>query len=209
MAQEEERVRLAAILEATTDFVVLTDSRGQTLYMNRAGRHMLGIDPQEDISGLHESDFRPATARRVEEGIAIAISEGAWSGESVLVTRNGREIPVSQVILAHKDANGEVAFLSAMSRDMTQQRALEERLRRAQEEQTSLRRVATLVAQGAPSTEVFAAVAEEVARVTRVPLVEIARFEPDGTMTVVGHAGDHPFTSSMKVGRSKSNTPMS
>ena len=37
-------------------------------------------------------------------------------------------------------------------------------LHRLVEEQAALRRVATLVAEGAPSTEVFAAVAHEVAR---------------------------------------------
>jgi hypothetical protein len=54
-------------------------------------------------------------------------------------------------------------------------------LGRLAEEQTALRRVATQVAQGAPSARLFAVVAEHVARVLRVPLVSIARYEADGT----------------------------
>jgi GAF domain-containing protein len=49
------------------------------------------------------------------------------------------------------------------------------------EEQAAFRRVATLVARGAPAETLFALVAEQVAEVLRVPLVSIVRYEPDGT----------------------------
>jgi signal transduction histidine kinase len=66
-------------------------------------------------------------------------------------------------------------------------------LRRLADEQAALRRVATLVAEGATPKDVFAAVAREVARVLRLPLVEMCRYEADGTASVVGAAGAHPF----------------
>jgi signal transduction histidine kinase len=66
-------------------------------------------------------------------------------------------------------------------------------LRRLADEQAALRRVATLVARGAPPGRVFAAVAEEVARVLRLPLVEIDRFDADGMARVIAAVGDHPF----------------
>jgi signal transduction histidine kinase len=66
-------------------------------------------------------------------------------------------------------------------------------LRRLADEQAALRRVATLVAGGAPPPEVFAAVAREVAEVSGLPLVEMARFDPDGWVTVIASAGDHPL----------------
>jgi PAS domain S-box-containing protein len=66
-------------------------------------------------------------------------------------------------------------------------------LRRLADEQAALRRVATLVAEGAPPPQVFAAVAREVAEVSGLPLVEMARFDPDGWVTVIGSAGDHPL----------------
>jgi signal transduction histidine kinase len=52
-------------------------------------------------------------------------------------------------------------------------------------EQAALRRVATLVARGTPAEEVFAAVAEEAGRVLDTEHASIARFNPDGTGTVV------------------------
>jgi GAF domain-containing protein len=66
-------------------------------------------------------------------------------------------------------------------------------LRRLADEQAALRRVATLVAKEAMPEDVFAAVAREVAQVLDLPLVEMCRYEPDGTATVIGATGEHPF----------------
>ncbi|MDA0165700.1 GAF domain-containing protein [Solirubrobacter ginsenosidimutans] len=51
------------------------------------------------------------------------------------------------------------------------------------EQQTALRRVATLVARGAAAETLFAVVAEQVAEILHVPLVSIVRYEADGTAT--------------------------
>jgi signal transduction histidine kinase len=54
------------------------------------------------------------------------------------------------------------------------------------EEQAALRRVATLVATGAPSEKVFAAVAAEVGRLLRVDYTVLVRYDPDEAITVAG-----------------------
>jgi signal transduction histidine kinase len=53
-------------------------------------------------------------------------------------------------------------------------------------EQAALRRVATLVAGGAPPGEVFAKVTEEAGRLLAVDYTVMARYDPDGARTVVG-----------------------
>ncbi|HMI29324.1 MAG TPA: GAF domain-containing sensor histidine kinase [Gaiellaceae bacterium] len=55
--------------------------------------------------------------------------------------------------------------------------------RAAPAELSALRRVATLVAEGVQPLDLFAVVAEEVARVVDVPIVGIARYESDDTAT--------------------------
>jgi signal transduction histidine kinase len=52
-------------------------------------------------------------------------------------------------------------------------------------EQAALRRVATLVAHGAPAGEVFAAVTEEAGRLVGASYAGMARYDPDGARTVV------------------------
>jgi signal transduction histidine kinase len=57
-------------------------------------------------------------------------------------------------------------------------------LRRLAAEQAALRRVATLIARGAPPTVMFAAVAEEVGRLLAAESTAVARYDPDGAVTV-------------------------
>ena len=59
-------------------------------------------------------------------------------------------------------------------------------LGRLLEEQAALRRVATLVAEGAPPAEVFQAVSFEVAQLLHAEGAALTRFEADGTVTALG-----------------------
>ena len=70
-------------------------------------------------------------------------------------------------------------------------------------EQAALRRVAVLVARGAPSEEVFAAVAEEAGRVLSADTSCVARFHPDGAETVVGVWADAGIAVPAPVGTRK------
>jgi signal transduction histidine kinase len=65
---------------------------------------------------------------------------------------------------------------------------------RLAEEQAALRRIATLVAQGGPSEDVFAAVAGEMRDLVRADTTRIIRIETDGSATLVGgtNADDRP-----------------
>src|SRR5215472_2627462 len=56
-------------------------------------------------------------------------------------------------------------------------------------EQAALRRVATLVAGGAPAEEVFAAVTEEAGRLLGADYATMARYDPGSTGTVVASWG--------------------
>jgi signal transduction histidine kinase len=63
-------------------------------------------------------------------------------------------------------------------------------------EQAALRRVAALVARGAETSEVFAAVAREVARVMHLPVAAVLRYDDDDeAMTMLAAWGErpHPF----------------
>ena len=68
-------------------------------------------------------------------------------------------------------------------------------IERLAQEQAALRRVATLVARGAETGEVFAEVAHEVSEVMHLPIAAVQRYEDDETMTVIAAWSDrpHPF----------------
>ncbi|MDA0158708.1 GAF domain-containing protein [Solirubrobacter ginsenosidimutans] len=60
------------------------------------------------------------------------------------------------------------------------------------EQQAALRRVAVLVANGAAPVIIFEAIAREVAELLRPRLVQIYRWERDGSVTIAGTWGDGP-----------------
>ena len=132
---EAERARLASVLEATSDFVAFGDCEGRALFINAAGRRMIGLGGQEDLGERFIGDFYPAWAsdRVLQEGLPVARRAGIWSGETALLHRDGHEIPVSQVIVAHKEADGQLAFLSTIARDIAERKRVEEALRQSQE----------------------------------------------------------------------------
>jgi PAS domain S-box-containing protein len=118
---EEERRRLGEILENTTDFVGIADFYGNLQYLNRAGRALVGVGQDEDVRQLKVLELHPQWVgeRILREGAPAARREGAWQAEIALLHRDGREIPISQVILAHQDATGRVQFFSTIARDIS------------------------------------------------------------------------------------------
>jgi PAS domain S-box-containing protein len=125
----QSRRRLAEILEATPDFVSIVRPDGSSSYYNRSLREALGLDETE----LPRSSFtfRPANFEaRFRETILPEVSQhGTWRGESEYVARDGRTIAVSQVTIAHRNADGTVESLSNIARDITDQKAAECTLR--------------------------------------------------------------------------------
>lgn len=124
MRTEEERARLITILEATTDLVMITDLHGKIRYINRAGQTTLGLE-EKNPSKINLQSLVPEWARTLVLGIGIptAIRDGVWNGESAFVDRQDREIPVSQVILAHRASTSDVEYLSIVARDISDRKA--------------------------------------------------------------------------------------
>jgi two-component system cell cycle sensor histidine kinase/response regulator CckA len=131
---EEAQARLVAILEATTDLVGMTDAKGHLLYINQAGRKMLGIAEGEDVSSTTMPDYFPEQARAhvLNELFPTIIREGVWSGEDVFLSRDGHEIPIWMVAIAHKATDGTVQFLSTIARDISERRRAEKALQESE-----------------------------------------------------------------------------
>jgi PAS domain S-box-containing protein len=127
---EQELLRFKAILETTTDWVGMADSQQRAIYLNRAAREMLGVGEDGDLTGINVSDLTSPKSidTLVNVGIPAACRDGVWSGETVWQTLDGEELPVSQVVIAHKSENSEVEFLSTIARNITERKRAEEAL---------------------------------------------------------------------------------
>ena len=141
---ETTKQHLTSILEATTDFVGMTDVNGRTLYLNQAGRKMMGFGEKEDLSNMTVSDYcAPWAVKVVQEGLLNAMREGVWSGEIALLNRDKREIPVSQVIIAHKESGRSVTSFSTIIRNISNRKKTEADLKYRVEFEQLIARIAT------------------------------------------------------------------
>jgi PAS domain S-box-containing protein len=124
---QEDRARLAAILEATTDFVAIADLTGRTLYVNPGGRRLIGVPPDADLTGRPITGYQAAwgARRMLEEGVPAVLRDGTWQGETALLGPNGEELPGLQVLVAPRDERGAPRFLAAIVRDISTEKAAE------------------------------------------------------------------------------------
>ncbi|MBW3584830.1 MAG: PAS domain S-box protein, partial [Cyanobacteria bacterium 0813] len=125
---EQKQARLTAILEATSDLVGVADATGHSVYVNKAGQKLLGMSPEQARSPFSiNSVLAPsATAKFHNEAFPTALREGSWAGEILFLSRDGEEIPVSQVLIVHKTEAGEVEFISTIVRDIRDRKKAEE-----------------------------------------------------------------------------------
>lgn len=125
---------LIEMIEATSDFIVTMDSQGHVLYCNRAVRQILGMTADEDRAPLHITNIYTARscATVLGEGVFVANQDGQWSGEAALRTQAGREIPVSQVIIAPFEPDRRSKFVALIARDVQEIKHVEEILRKSE-----------------------------------------------------------------------------
>ena len=133
------------------------------------------FDDYPDAAGTIAAMARSVGVRSAV-GTPIAVDGRVW-GAMVALSRQAEPLPTEAASRIEQFTQ-----LVATAISNTEARAEAARLA---EEQAALRRVATLVARGASPAAVFEVVATEAARVLDTDRMTVARYEPDGTATVV------------------------
>ena len=139
--------------------------------------HPARIDDYADLPGTVAAGIRASQASSLV-GVPIVVDGKVW-GVLIVTTGSGGLVPADadDRLLAFGELVA-TALSNAESRD---------RLRALADEQASLRRVATLVAEGGGATEVFDAVCEETGRLVGATSVNLSNYTPDGfNVTMAG-----------------------
>lgn len=130
-AEEQAQHRLD-ILEAARDIIGSVNSTGQLIYLNQAGRELLGIQSGEAISQTAIPDYHPAESAEqiLQDAIPQSIEQGFWAGETRCRRCDGSEFPAWQTIVPHRRQDGSISYFSTIIRDITDLKQAEaERLR--------------------------------------------------------------------------------
>jgi GAF domain-containing protein len=158
-------------------------------------RHRLG---GENTSSRVFETGRPARIddyRAADGSIADSVDRmGVRSAVGAPIRADGRLWGVIQAASTREqplppDTEARLASFTELAATAIANAESRARLARLAEEQTALRRVATLVARGVPPEEVFAAVAEEVVRLLPVDFAHMGRYEPDAVVTILAASG--------------------
>ncbi len=135
---ESDQHRLLAILERTSDFIGTADASGKILYLNQAWKQLYG----DNQPPQYLQDTCPDWVLEIilDEGLSEARRLGIWQAQTAILTPDGEEIPVEQVIMHHAAQSQEEEYFSTIIRDIRDRRSKElerqiltQQLREAQE----------------------------------------------------------------------------
>jgi PAS domain S-box-containing protein len=130
---EAEQRRLVVAIEQAAEAIVVTDAEATIQYVNPAFERITGFEQKEAVgqntrilkSGKQDDAFY--------EELWNTISNGeVWSGHFTNMRKDGSLYEEDSTISAVRDDSGQIISYVAVKRDVTEQTALERRLRQAQ-----------------------------------------------------------------------------
>jgi signal transduction histidine kinase len=155
------------------------------------------MDSHETAAGAHAARIREIGVHSAV-GVPVIVDERVW-GAAVVGSSAPEPLPPDTEVRIG-DFSDLVATAIANAATRAELQANRDELQVLAEQQAALRRVAMLVARGVSPSEVFSAVAAELARVLAVQNASVWRYEPDGTATLLA-ACDEPAAKKMPVGK--------
>ncbi len=149
---ESEQQKLISLIENSTDFIGMTTLEGQPVYLNAAGRQLVGLERVEQFLRTSILDYVPPMGRDQLQNVIIptVMEQGRWEGEFFFQHfQTGELIPTYFTLFVIKDQQTRVPIgLATVTRDITAQKqaeteriALQEQVIQAQ--QATLRELST------------------------------------------------------------------
>ncbi|MBV6621393.1 MAG: PAS domain S-box protein [Rivularia sp. (in: Bacteria)] len=130
--QAEEKIKQqAALLDITTDAIVVCNLKNQILFWNRGAENLYGwLAPEVSYQNLQDLDRNDSP--KLELAFANALENNCWQGELQQFTKSGKQIIVySRWTLMHDEDNQPQSIL-IVNTDITQKKQLEAQYYRAQ-----------------------------------------------------------------------------
>ena len=129
-AAEEQAKTFVSLIENSTDMIAMADFEGRVLFVNAAGRALVGIPPERDVREMTLGEFHTSDGMKRAE---IIRANGSWQGEGVLRHQQTGELIATQVSsFLLRDVDGEPFGFATVQHDLRENKRLESELRQAQ-----------------------------------------------------------------------------
>lgn len=128
-----ELEKFVALVELSNNFIAMAGLDQHVMYVNAAGRALVGLGPDDDVTTMNISDF--LTERGLEQSLKVeqpAVRDrGFWQGESTLrhnLSGDAIDVSINSYLVTHPDT-GEPLALATVQRDVRPQKRSERRQR--------------------------------------------------------------------------------
>jgi len=121
----EERIRLASVVENSSDYIGISDVKGNPLFINQAGRKLVGLPANVDVRSTKIPDYFVPEEREFIQSVVIPtmINEGRWQGElNFQHYQTGAAIPVWYDLFRVDDRKGKPINFATVTRDLTERK---------------------------------------------------------------------------------------
>jgi PAS domain S-box-containing protein len=129
---ERERTRLALLVENATDFIGISDTEYRPFYVNRAGLRLVGLESLEEALRVPVPEFFFPEDRTfiADEFLPRVLRDGHGEVEiRFRHFRTGEPLWVVYTVILLRDEGGAPAGLATITRDVTERRQKNERMR--------------------------------------------------------------------------------
>ena len=176
----DERIRFQAGLLAQIDTaVVAVDDERLCTEFNPAAERLFGYSRDEVIGNrLVELLAAPGQDALVAE-ISEVVPHGGWEGESRMARKDGTEFPAHVRIAPIRDAFGDHLGIVCVFQDLTERKAVEERLTRRAAEQAAVAALGERALEGGPLPALLDHAMEVVAEVLGVEFADVLELAED------------------------------
>ena len=132
---EEELIRLSNAVKMSADSIVIGDLDAKIIDVNEVTLKMYGTDNKRDIIGKSSFDLiAPEDREKALAGMKEVLEkEYSKDREYNIIAKDGSRIPVEMNTAIMKDADGKPIGFVAISRDITERKEMEEKLRQYSE----------------------------------------------------------------------------
>jgi PAS domain S-box-containing protein len=132
--QAEQKIReQAALLDITTDAILVRDWGSKIQFWNKAAERLYGWEVQEAIGkNVDELLYRPEALSQLQNNQKSLTEYGSWQGELHQVTKEGKNIIVASRWTLVCDEQGQPKSILTVNTDITEKKQLEAQFLRAQ-----------------------------------------------------------------------------